>query len=100
MQQMQETRQSLPVETIRERILELLEIAKQGIGQGKKPPTVMLMGIPIVEKAFQSMEVQKLSLLLECLNEISGAVLDLDCSQESYQSRMVRALSELMEVAK
>lgn len=81
-------------EVIRQRTLELVEIA--GEAMGNSGPMVA-MGMPIITMAVKKMPIQKLHSLLRCLNGISQAVLHLDYSQEQYENAVEPYVRELSQ---
>ncbi len=82
-------------EVIRTRLQELLEIA-MGKWAQSEDPSMLAMVAPMLQEMLAGASLQKLISLLTCLQEISKAVLDLDCSQDEYAANMEDPVTVLL----
>ena len=81
-------------EPIRNRLVELMEILLESMAADPEAGAITAMG-PVVILMIKNYESTKLVSLLTCLSGIAQAVLDLGCSQETYNDRMEPLIREL-----
>lgn len=84
-------------EPVKARIVELTDLALTGLSakSSMKQRGFLSAAGPMMLMMLNKMSEQKLTSLLQCFSEIGTVVLDLDCSPEHYQERIIPLIQKL-----
>src|SRR6266478_7246570 len=89
--------QKLPTDISQERILELFDLIQLVSLPPMQKGMAMAM-LPLVRKAIQSEESEKLHSFVTCLSEMLKAALDLECSQQEFEMIIETQINSLREL--
>lgn len=84
-------------EPVKARVLELTDLALTGLSvkSSMKQRGFLTAAGPMMLMMLKAQSEAKLTSLLQCFSEIGQVVLDLDCSPEHYQERIIPLIRQL-----
>src|SRR6266446_2717272 len=89
--------QKLPTNISQQRILELLDLV-QLVPLPMMQKTMVITMLPLVMKAIQGEESEKLHSFMTCLSEMLRVALDLGSSQQEYETTIETQINNLQEL--